>query len=139
MSEYANNIAHPGIVKKVENDRVFVMIMAQSACKSCHAKSICSVADMEEKIIEARKDPEKNYKEGERVNVVMKNSLGPKAVMIGYFIPFLIVVAALFILMAVTGKEGLSALISLALLIPYYIMISRKRESFKQTFMFTVE
>lgn len=139
MSNPTDNITHPGIVQKVENDRVFVMIMAQSACKSCHAKSICSVADMEEKVIEASKDPAKEYQEGEQVTVVMKKSLGSTAVLIGYFIPFLIVIASLFTLMSITGNEGLSALISLGLLIPYYFFISKKKENFKKKFMFTIE
>ncbi len=139
MSNRQVIITHPGIVKQTDNDRVFVMILAQSACASCHAKGMCSVSDMEEKIIEVYKQKDRTYKPGDQVSVIMKKSLGNKAVFIAYFLPFLIVLAALFILVEVTQEEGLSALIALALLVPYYIIIYYSRDKLKKTFMFSIE
>jgi hypothetical protein len=45
----------------------------------------------------------------------------------------------LVVLIPVTGSEGLAALISLGLLIPYYIVIYLFRDKLQKTFMFKVE
>ncbi len=139
MSNQADKITHPGIVKEVQRDTMLVKVLSKSACAHCHIKGMCSIADMEEKIIEVKKNKDKQYSTGDEVLVTMEKSLGPKAVILGYLIPFIIVLAALIILITVTGREGFSALISLGLLVPYYIIIYRLRDRFKKTFMFKVE
>ncbi len=96
MSKPTDYITHPGIVQSIENNRVQVMILAESACVSCKAKSVCSVSEMKEKVIDVIKEPGRDYKIGERVNVIMQKSLGPKAIFLGYLLPFLIVVSILF-------------------------------------------
>jgi len=132
-------IIHPGIVQSAEGDTVQVMILAQSACSHCDMKSLCAAADMKEKIIEARNNPADRFEQGEKVNVVMQRGLGSKAVLIGYFLPFLIVVGALVILIEYTGNEALSGLIALGLLLPYYMIIYKMSDRLKKKFYFSVE
>jgi len=139
MSVSKDTIVHPGIINKIENDKIIVNIIAQSACASCHAKGMCSVSDLEEKSIEVLKKSGKNYKTGEKVNVAMESSLGTKAVMIGYVIPFLIVLISLIILTIITNNEGFAGLISLALLIPYYFSVYFHRDKLKKTFTFKIQ
>lgn len=139
MSKPINYITHPGIVQKVEKDRVFVMILAESACASCKVKGMCSVADMKEKIIEAYKQPGKDYKTGQKVNVILQRSMGTKAVILGYLIPFVVVIVALFSLTSAGLDQGVSALISLGLLLPYYLILYRLKDAFKKRFSFRVE
>jgi len=137
VSKYT--IIHPGIIHKIENDKIIVNIIAQSACASCHAKGMCSISDLEEKSIEVLKKSGKNYKTGEKVNVAMESSLGTKAVMIGYVIPFLIVLISLIILTIITNNEGFAGLISLVLLIPYYFGVYFHRDKLKKTFTFKIQ
>ncbi len=139
MSNSKDTIIHPGIIRKVEDDRIIVNIIAQSACASCYAKGMCSVADMEEKSIEVHRKPGHNYKPGEKVTVAMEKSLGTKAVIIGYVIPFLIVLISLIILSIITNNQGFVGLISLSLLIPYYLGVYLMRDKLKKTFIFRIQ
>ncbi len=54
------NISHPGIIEEVSKDKVFVKILSMSACSACHAKGMCSVAEVAEKIVEVNADPGKS-------------------------------------------------------------------------------
>lgn len=119
MSKPTDYIAHPGIIQSVENDRIMVMILAESACASCKVKGMCSVAEMKEKIIEVARPENNTYKAGQQVRVVMQKSLGLKAVFLGYMLPFLIVVLSLFGFIGLQVEQGIAALISLFLLVPY--------------------
>lgn len=139
MSDPNDIIRHPGLIDKLDDGKIHVKILSQSACASCNSKSMCSVSEMEEKIVEVPNDHSRDYKPGEQVQVVMKKSLAPKAVFLGYFLPFLVVLASLITLMLITGNEGLSALVSLGFLIPYYLIIYRMRDKLGKTFTFTIE
>ncbi len=86
----SGTIIHPGIIERISGDKVFVRILSQSACSSCHAKGACTIADVEEKIIEAELDPSENRKPGEEVMVKMEESLGHKAVLMGYVLPLIV-------------------------------------------------
>lgn len=131
-------ITHPGQIIRVKDNKIQVRILSQSACASCHAKGHCSVSDVEEKIVEVVSEPGREYIEGETIDLIMKKGLAPRAVMLGYVFPFLIVLVALFILVYTTGKEGLSALISLGLLVPYYLIMYRMRDKLQKTFVFSI-
>ncbi len=131
-------IVHPGKIIRVEKNKVEVRILSQSACASCHAKGHCSVSDVEEKIVEVIPEAGRIFKEGETVDLIMKKGLAPKAVLLGYVFPFLVVLLALFILVYATGDEGLSALISLGLLIPYYVIMYTMRDKLQKTFVFSI-
>ena len=132
-------IKHEGIVQATYDGKSMVKIVSLSACAACHAKGACSMADMAEKEIEVVNDPDMNLKPGQHVNVVMKSSLGVKAVLLGYVYPLIVVVAVLFTLLHVTGNEGLSALLSLASLIPYYLILSNRKKKLRREFGFHVE
>jgi len=138
MSGPNDSITHPGTITRIGENTVFVKILAQSACATCHSKAMCSVADMEEKIIEVDKAEDENYKIDDTVTIAMEKSMGTRAVILGYIIPFFLVVGALFVLMALTGNEGLSALVSVLLLVPYYLGLYYFRDKLKREFRFRV-
>ena len=72
--------------------------------------------------------------------MLCSTSMGMKAVMVAFVIPFLVLLAALFITMRITdGNEPVSALIALVTLIPYYIIIYLIRNRLSKTFTFTLE
>ncbi|OPL13467.1 MAG: hypothetical protein AVO34_06260 [Firmicutes bacterium ML8_F2] len=132
------NITHPGTVTAVTPDRVFVRIMAMSACSSCHAKGMCHVADMEEKVIEVKPAGGSVYAEGDHVVVSMRRSLGTRAVLLGYIIPFVVMVATLLLVLLISGNEGLAGLSAIAVLIPYYALLYAFRNRIKNTFSFSI-
>jgi sigma-E factor negative regulatory protein RseC len=115
-------VAHEGVVDKIAGTQVRVRFVAQSACSSCHARGVCSISNSEEKFVDiANTLP--GLKVGDFVEVTLEQSQGFKAVWYGYGMPLIILLAVIFIFYGVTGLEGLSALIGLGALIPYYLVV----------------
>ena len=115
-----------------------VSIINQSACSGCHAKGACSIADVQEKEIDIIPNG-KNYSPGEEIAVLLKETQGFKALFYGYVLPFLLVLFTLIIAFSATGSEGFAGLLSLGILIPYYITLYFFRDNFKIVFKFEVE
>jgi sigma-E factor negative regulatory protein RseC len=131
-------IVHPGIIDRCEEDKVFVRILSQSACSTCQVKGACSIAEVEEKIIEVQPSDVESYRPGDHVTVRMKQSLGRKALVLGYIIPLIILVTAIIIFAMVLNNEGLAALLSILLLVPYYTVLYVLRGKLKQQFSFSI-
>ncbi len=126
------------MVKEATSSSLVVSIMNQSACSACHAKGACTISDVQEKEIDIIPNG-KNYSPGEEITVLLKEAQGFKALFYGYVLPFLLVLFTLVIASSVTGKEGFSGLLSLGILIPYYITLYFFRDNLKKVFKFEVE
>ena len=134
----ADSIKHRGKITATGKDHYFVSIITESACSACSVKGVCNVSDMKEEVIEIPKDPDTSYSVGDEVNVIMEKSLGPKAVLLGYIIPFLLLFATLVISLGLFKDEGLAGLASVAIVIPYYLLLYLFRERLKKTFTFRI-
>ena len=132
-------INHEGIVRGVNDKYVEVTVLAKAACLSCQLNGVCSVSDMKEKIIEVSKFSDKNYKQGQKVEVEMKESLGIKALLWGYIYPFLIVLVVLTTIYVLTNKQGLAGLISIGSLVPYYLILYLLKNKFRKIFTFSIK
>ena len=69
---------------------------------------------MDKKEIEIINSNSDNFKKGDKVEVSFSKSQGPKALFLGYLLPFLLVIVTLFITFEITGDEvfaGISSLI----------------------------
>ena len=132
-------IRHSGIVKQIDDDFVYVSIVSQSACASCHAKGACNITDLNEEVVEVPRGNADVYRVGDRVEVAMRKSLGTRAVMLGYVVPFLLVIATMIIVLAFVGNEGLAGLLALGALIPYYLLLYLRRKHLKRTFTFSIQ
>ena len=122
MENNLDCVKHSGIIESIEENIIYVKILSMTGCASCDVKGMCNTAEMEEKSIEVIHD-KKEHKIGEHVTIIMDKKLGPKAVLLGYFYPFLILLLSLIIMLAITDNEGLSALVGLGMVIPYYALI----------------
>lgn len=131
-------VVQQGRVEKIENNQIFVNIVSMSACASCHARGMCNMSDIQEKLIEASNPNHRDLKEGDTVTLEMETSLGKKAVLLGYFYPFLLVMATLITLTSLGTGEGITALTALGLLIPYYGMLYMRRDKMKKHFTFKI-
>ena len=136
-----NNIKHLGIVESIDGSHVRVKILQSSACSSCSVKGHCNISETKEKIIEIHdKESADCCSVGQEVMVCGTTSMGMKAVVLAFVLPFIVLLAALFVTMRVTdGDEAASALVSLCTLIPYYIIIYLLRNRISRTFSFTLE
>jgi sigma-E factor negative regulatory protein RseC len=135
----SGTIIHPGIIESINEDKVFVKILSKSACISCHAKEICTISDVEEKIIEAGNDPGSHWKPGDEVMVSMKESLGTKAVIIGYVLPLAVLLISIIVFLSFLKHEGLAALLSILMLVPYYFVLYLFRKRLKKEFTFRIQ
>ena len=135
----ANLIQHQGIVESITGSHLSIRIIQSSACSGCHAKGYCSSADSKEKIVDIDDASASSYTVGERVMVIGEVSMGMKAVALAFVIPFLILIVSLFVCMAITSDELLSAIVSLSLLVPYYFIIWLNKSRLTQKFSFTIK
>ncbi|KAB2868410.1 MAG: SoxR reducing system RseC family protein, partial [Bacteroidales bacterium] len=114
-----------------------VVITSQSACASCHAKGACSASDVSEKIVVVSKSNH-NYFVGETVKVLLKQSLGYKALFLGYILPLIVLLIALFSYSAFMS-ESKAGLLALATLLPYYAILYFFRNKIARQFNFDIE
>jgi len=73
------------------------------------------------------------------VMVIGETSMGMMAVALAFIIPFVLLIVSLFVLMALIGNELYAALLSLAVLIPYYFILWLNKTRMKQHFSFTIK
>ena len=135
MENNLDCVKHSGIIESIEENIIYVKILSMTGCASCDVKGMCNTAEMEEKSIEVIHD-KKEHQIGEHVTIIMDKKLGPKAVLLGYFYPFLILLLSLIIMLAITDNEGLSALVGLGMVIPYYALIYFFKDRLKKKFTF---
>jgi sigma-E factor negative regulatory protein RseC len=91
----------------------------------------------EEKIVEVK--GHYNVNPGDRVTVLMKQSMGYAALFLGYVFPVIAVVAALVAFISLKLPELTSGLASLAILIPYYSILFFFRKTINEKFSFTLK
>lgn len=137
MSE--ETISHEGVVTKITDDMLEIKIISQSACAACHAKSACGMGEQAEKILTVPRPEGQEFQLFQKVKVVMAIGQGNKAAVLAYLIPIILLLAALFICLGLGLSEGLSALISIAALIPYYIVLYTQRDKLKKKFEYRIE
>jgi sigma-E factor negative regulatory protein RseC len=130
-------IHHEGIVQENSGKSVLVTITPSTACSGCHAKGSCNVTGGEKKIISV--DGSYDVKPGDSVVVQMKESMGYTALILGYILPFVSVMATLIILIAIGFSELTAGLISLAILLPYYMILFLFRKRVNEKFTFTLK
>jgi len=134
-----NIVTHSGIIKSIINRRVLVSIIACSACASCHIKGACTLSEVEEKIIEVDLVEDQNFSIGQEVMVEMKQALGTWAVLFGYFFPFLLVISSLIIFTVLGLDQGLSGVLSILILAPYYLIMYLSRSFLRKRFTYRLK
>lgn len=132
-------IEHDGIVVEVAADNISVNIRDTSGCSDCNVKGLCSVSDGGEKTIHIHNGGIRSIKKGDRVIINYEKSMGPRALLLGYILPFFLVVGALIISLAITHNEGLAGILSLFVLVPYYLSLYFFKNKLKDKFAFNIK
>ncbi len=128
---------HIGRVVSIDAGIVRVSIISQSACAGCHAKGSCGLHEQQEKMIDVPCNSSL-YHVGDRVEVGVQKWAGMHAVFLSYVLPFVLVVATIFGLSSTGFDEGLSALVGLGCLVPYYLLLYAFRQRISRSFSFTI-
>ncbi len=137
MKAYQGTIQHDGTVKKVDSNSVLVSILSETACSGCHAKNLCNISGEKEKDIEVKGNY--NVARGDKVTILMQQSMGYKALLISYMVPLVILIVSLVILNSFSVSELVSGLVSISLVIPYYIILYLLRKKISRSFTFTLK
>ena len=139
MTNESNTISHEGIVTRITNDELEIKILAQSACAACHAKSACGMGEQAEKILTVPRPKGQDFALNQKVNVKMAVGQGNKAAVLAYLIPILLLLAVLFVCLGLGMNDGLSSLVSIVALIPYYIILYLRRDKIKKQFFYIID
>lgn len=142
MSRQLDKVEHEGRVVEISEDFISVEIVNKSACAACHAKGVCAASDQKVKVIEVPYDLSslaQDYKVGDEVNVVMKGSLGLKAIWVAYVVPLIVLVAAVLVLSLCGCNEVWTGLGSIAAVAVYYCGVFLFRNRLSKIFTFYIE
>lgn len=135
-TQQVNLLKHEGIVSKISENVVTISLKGNINCEGCKAQSACGVSDSNDKEIEIFNTTQ-NFRINEPVEVVLKRELGLKAVFWAYVFPFIL----LFVVLIVTSFffiEWIAGLLSLSVLMPYYLMLYILKDTFQKTFQVSI-
>jgi sigma-E factor negative regulatory protein RseC len=132
-------VKHTGKVVSMTPQLTTVQIVSQSACAQCHAAGLCGLSEYTEKAIQVPTDPYASYGVGDEVQVVLKASMGMKAVWIAYFFPLLLLLAVALGLIALGISEVWAGLAGIAAVGLYYLGVWLFREKLQNEYIFTIQ
>ncbi len=133
-----SEISHKGRIVGITPEFTTVEIISESACGSCHARSLCGLGDAKTKAVELPTRAWDNYEVGDEVDVVLKASMGYKAVWLSYVLPLLVLVCVLLILTVAGVAElyaGLGGLLAVAV---WYMVLWLFRDRLKNEYVFNI-
>ncbi len=133
------SVSHKGKIIGITPKTTSVEIISESACASCHAKGLCGMSEHSSKVIEVPSDPFVIYELGEEVNVVLKASMGHKAVFIAYVGPLIVLTAVLLGLLGLGAAELVAGVSAFAAIAVYYLFIRLLRDRLKSEYVFKIE
>ncbi len=133
-----NEISHRGKITAITPELTTIEIISTSACAECHAKGMCGMSESKVKEISVPTDPYSSHEVGDEVDVVLKKSMGLKAVWISYVIPLFILMILILSLSSVTGNEAFVGLGSIAGVALYYLIIYLFRDRLAKDFVFYI-
>ena len=129
---------HTGKVVSMTPKTTTVQIVSQSACSECHAAGLCGLSEYTEKAIEVPTSPSATYGVGDEVQVVLKASMGFKAVWIAYFLPLVVLLAVALGLIALGVPEVVSGLAGIGAVALYYLGVWLLRDRLRNEYVFTI-
>lgn len=132
------DIAHKGRIVEITPEFTTVEIISSSACAECHASSLCGISEYKSKAVQVPTRGWDNYKVGDEVDVLLKASMGHKAVWVAYVIPLFVLLAVILVLNASGCREVMSGLAGIASVALYYLIVWLFRDKIKNEYIFTI-
>ena len=132
-------ISHSGIIESIAEGCIKVRILQTSACAACKIAGHCNASESKEKIVEVFTDHTGGYSLGQEVVVCASRDVANKALLLGFGVPFLVLVGVLVLVLRVTGNEGVAALSGLLALVPYYFVLYLFRSRIREQLSFYIE
>ena len=135
----SQKISHAGVIESIQGDSIKVRIVQTSACAACKVASHCNAAESKVKIVDVVGADASRYQLGQEVVVWASKDVANRALVLGFGLPFLLMIAVLIIVLYITGNEGVAALSALGSLVPYYFLLWWYRDSVQRGISFRIE
>ena len=135
----SDKISHSGIVERIQDGCVKVRIVQTSACAACKVASHCNAAESKVKIVDVLGVDGRAYQAGQEVVVSASKDVTNRALLLGFGVPFLLLVCVLFVVLRLTQDEGIAALSAIGSLVPYYLLLWLLRDSIQRRISFQIE
>ncbi len=135
-----SKISHSGIIESVTEECVKVRILQTSACAACKVAGYCNASESKEKIVDVYNVTDiSSLKVGDNVVVSASRDVAGRALLLGFGVPFIILVCVLIIALQLTTNEGIAALTAIGALVPYYAILYLFRNYIRQQMAFFLE
>ena len=131
-------ISHTGKVISAGPDGTTVEILSSVACGACQARALCGMGEYESKVVKVPPSTSELYQKGEEVEVVLRASMGLKAVWLCYCIPLLVLVGAALAGLSFGAGELASALAGLGAVAVYYLILWMFRKKLQDEYIFEI-
>lgn len=131
-----DTFVHAGVISRIAGDSVIVSLEQNIHCESCRAKAACGISESNTKEVEIM-NTINSFKINENVNVVIKKTLGFKAVFWAYIFPFILMFCTLIITSEFL-KEWIAGTLSLLILMPYYLTLYFLKNTLKSAFKISI-
>ena len=126
-------------MESVAEGCVKVRILQTSACAACKVASHCNASDKKVKIIEVFCDDAASYQIGQEVRVTASRQVAANALLLGFGLPFLLLMLILIVTLKLSGNEDVAAIAALASLVPYYMALWLFKDRIRQRLAFALE
>ncbi|MBO4465642.1 MAG: SoxR reducing system RseC family protein [Bacteroidales bacterium] len=130
-------IRHSGKIVDFTPEKISVEIISEAACASCHAAQFCGMSESKKKIVEV--PAQLGFEPGEEVWVIMKRSMGTKAVTVGYVFPLIALVLVLIACLLTGLPELVAGIAGIMAVGIYYFMIWLLRDNLRDTYTFYIK
>ena len=135
----SNDVSHKGRIVRMTPQTTTVAIVQHGACGSCHAAGLCGMADAAEKAVELPTDPYATYGVGDEVELLLKASMGMKAVWLAYCIPLIVLLGVILGLFALGVGEVVAGLSGIVAVGVYYFLLWLLRNRLRNEYVFTIK
>ena len=130
---------HTGKVVSMTPQTTTVQIVSHAACSQCHAAGVCGLSEYTEKAIEVPTSPSAAYGVGDEVQVVLKATMGLKAVWLAYFLPLVVLLGVALGLIALGLSEVVAGLAGIGAVALYYGVLWLLRDRLRNEYVFTIQ
>ena len=128
-------VEQKGVIEEIANGRAKVRISSFTACSDCHAQKSCGISGTASRCIEVPVG-RTEFLVGETVSVSMERSLGLKASILAYLVPFLLMICLLILLKSIHASELISGVSTLLLVSLYFFGLYLFRYRMQKAFTF---
>lgn len=133
------DIVHSARVVEVTPEFTTVEIESRSACGTCHAAAFCGLSGSSVRAVQIPTSSAPGHFPGEEVNLVLRKTMGYKAVWLSYILPLAVLLVVLMPMTALGAGELLSALSALAAVALYYVVLYLFRNRLKNEYTFYIK